>query len=176
MKRVRCPKCDNYITFDETKYTEGQSLVFICDQCKKQFSIRIGKSKLKATRKDEVLDEQANNKDWGSIVVVENVFSYKQVIPLIEGNNTIGRRSKGTDITTPIETSDPSMDRSHCTINVKKNKQGQIIYTLSDHQSLTGTFLMNEILGDKDKMRINDGAIITLGATTIILRTAEQSE
>ena len=26
MKRVRCPKCDQYILFDETKYTEGQSL------------------------------------------------------------------------------------------------------------------------------------------------------
>ena len=23
MKRVLCPKCDNYITFDETKYTEA---------------------------------------------------------------------------------------------------------------------------------------------------------
>ena len=22
MKRVLCPKCDNYITFDETKYTD----------------------------------------------------------------------------------------------------------------------------------------------------------
>ena len=37
MKRVLCPKCDNYITFDETKYTEGQSLVFVCDHCKNQF-------------------------------------------------------------------------------------------------------------------------------------------
>ena len=45
MKRILCPKCDNYITFDETKYTEGQSLVFICEHCKKQFSIRIGKTK-----------------------------------------------------------------------------------------------------------------------------------
>ena len=34
MKRVLCPKCDNYITFDETKYTEGQSLVFVCDLVK----------------------------------------------------------------------------------------------------------------------------------------------
>ena len=49
MKRVRCPKCDNYIQFDETKYEEGQSLVFVCDNCKKQFSIRIGKTKLNAT-------------------------------------------------------------------------------------------------------------------------------
>ena len=44
MKRVRCPKCDNYITFDETKYSDGQSLVFECDVCRKQFGIRIGTS------------------------------------------------------------------------------------------------------------------------------------
>ena len=47
MKRVLCPKCDNYITFDETKYTEASLWFFICEHCKKQFSIRIGKSKLK---------------------------------------------------------------------------------------------------------------------------------
>jgi len=28
MKRIRCPKCDNYLVFDETRYTEGQTLVF----------------------------------------------------------------------------------------------------------------------------------------------------
>ena len=26
MKRARCPKCDNYITFDETKYQAGREL------------------------------------------------------------------------------------------------------------------------------------------------------
>ena len=35
MKRIRCPKCENYLTFDETQYSEGQSLVFVCDHCKK---------------------------------------------------------------------------------------------------------------------------------------------
>lgn len=174
MKRVLCSKCDNYITFDETKYSEGQSLVFVCDNCKKQFSIRIGKSKLKATHKEEVLDEQANKEDFGSIVVIENVFGYKQVLPLSEGDNTIGRRSKGTEINVPIETSDPSMDRSHCIINVKRNKQGETVYTLRDNESITGTFLMNEILGVKERMRIEEGAIITLGATTLILRAAEK--
>lgn len=174
MKRILCPKCDNYITFDETKYTEGQSLVFICEHCKKQFAIRIGKTKLKATRKEEVLDENANNTNFGSIVVVENVFGYKQVLPLKEGDNVIGRRNKGTEIDVPIETADPSMDRKHCVINVKRNKQGKLIYTLRDNQSITGTFLMNEILGDKDRVRIEEGTIITLGATTLILRVAEE--
>lgn len=172
MKRVLCPKCDNYITFDETLYSEGQSLVFVCEHCKKQFSIRIGKSKLRATRKDEVLDEQANQRDCGSLVVVENVFAYKQVLPLVEGDNVVGRRSKGTDVEVSIETSDPSMDRRHCILNVKRNKQGKVVYTLRDNDSVTGTFLMNEILGPKDRIRIEEGAIITLGATTLILRAA----
>ncbi|MGL5272402.1 MAG: FHA domain-containing protein, partial [Phocaeicola sp.] len=74
MKRIRCPKCDNFITFDETKYPEGQSLVFVCEECKKEFGIRLGKTKLDATRRDQVLDEQANQGELGSIVVVENVF------------------------------------------------------------------------------------------------------
>lgn len=173
MKRILCPKCDNYITFDETKYTEGQSLVFICEHCKKQFSIRIGKTKLKATRKEEVLDEQANSQDYGSVVVVENVFGYKQVHPLKEGDNVIGRRNKGTEVDVSIETADPSMDRKHCVIHVAKNKQGKLVYTLRDNQSITGTFLMNEVLGPKDKVRIEEGSIITLGATTLILRVAE---
>jgi len=33
---------------------------------------------------------------------------------------------------------------------------------------------MNEILGDKDRVRIEDGAIVTIGATTFILHAAEQ--
>ena len=49
MKRVRCPKCDSYITFDETKSSAGQSLVFKCNECGKQFVIRIGVSILRST-------------------------------------------------------------------------------------------------------------------------------
>ena len=155
MKRIRCPKCENYLTFDETKYTEGQSLVFVCENCKKQFSIRLGKEA------------------FGNITVIENVFGFKQVLPLQEGDNKIGRRCVGTVINVPIETSDMSMDRNHCVINVKRNKQGKLVYTLRDAPSLTGTFLNNEILGDKDRVRIEDGAIVTIGATTFILRAAE---
>lgn len=173
MKRVRCPKCENYLSFDETKYTEGQSLVFVCEDCGKQFSIRLGKSKVKEPQKEEVLDEEAHKDKFGSIVVIENVFGFKQVLPLQEGDNVIGRRCVGTIVNTPIETGDMSMDRCHCIINVKRNKQGKLIYTLRDAPSLTGTFLMNEILGDKDLIRIEDGAIITIGATTIILRAAK---
>ena len=172
MKRIRCPKCENYLTFDETKYNEGQSLVFVCDHCGKQFSIRMGKTKMRALQKDEKPDDTAFKNSFGSITVIENVFGFKQVLPLQEGDNIIGRRCVGTEIQVPIETSDMSMDRRHCIIHVKRDKQGGLIYTLRDAPSLTGTFLNNEILGNKDRIRIEDGAIVTIGATTFILRTA----
>lgn len=175
MKRVLCPKCESYLYFDETKYSEGQSLVFECEHCGKQFSIRLGKSKVKALRKEENLEEEAEvlKEEFGYITVIENVFGYKQILPLEEGDNVIGRRCVGTTISLPIESGDMSMDRRHCIINVKRNKQGKLIYTLQDAPSLTGTFLMNEILGDKDRIRIEDGAVVTIGATTFILHTAE---
>lgn len=175
MKRVRCPKCDHYITFDETLYEEGQSLVFECPECRKQFGIRIGVSKLRATRKEEQVDEQENEDAYGSIVVVENVFHYKQVLPLKLGDNVIGRYVKGTSISTPIETVDPSIDTKHCIIHVKRNKKsGNLDYILRDAPSNTGTFYMNDILTDYDRVRLEDGSIITIGATTLILRTARE--
>ena len=173
MKRIRCPKCENYLTFDETKYTEGQSLVFVCENCKKQFSIRLGKTKMKAPQKEENPDETEYKEAFGSITVIENVFGFKQVLPLQAGGMQSHGRNAGPVVNVPIETSDMSMDRTHCIINVKRNKQGNLVYTLRDAPSLTGTFLNNEILGDKDRIRIEDGAIVTIGATTFILRAAE---
>lgn len=176
MKRVRCPKCDHFITFDETQYGEGQQLVFECEECHKQFAIRMGVSKLRATRKEEVLDEDENRQAQGSIVVVENCFHYKQVIPLHMGDNVIGRKVQGTSINTPIETVDPSVDTKHCIIRIQRNKRGELQYILRDAPSNTGTFYMNTILRDQDRMPIHDGDIITIGATTLILREGTDEE
>lgn len=177
MKRVRCPKCDHFIQFDETKYTDGQSLVFICDNCQKQFGIRIGVSKLRALQREEnkglSLPSKEQEANTGTLIAVENVFGFRQEHPLHLGDNIIGRRNKGDEVDVPIETNDPSMDRRHCIINVKQNKVGNYIYTIRDNDSITGTFVMNEILGPKDQLRIEDGTIITLGATTLILHIVQ---
>lgn len=164
MKKILCPKCDNPIPFDDSRYSEGQSVIFVCEQCRKQFSIRIGKKKAK------------EKYPFGYLVAIENCFGFKQLLPLKEGDNVIGRYSKGTDISTPIDTKDMSMDRRHCILNVKRNAQGETIYTLRDNPSLTGTFVMSRILGDSERLRIEEGAIITLGATTLILKAKEEKE
>lgn len=179
MKRVRCPKCDNYITFDETQYSTGQSLVFQCPQCGKQFGIRIGVSKLRQTQKEETQslnDPHASSADsaYGSIIVIENVFHYKQVLPLQMGDNQIGRYQKGNPINTPIETVDPSVDLLHCIINVSRDKHGKLRYTLRDTNSNTGTFVDNAELSQREHRVITDGTLFTIGATSIILRGKEE--
>ena len=180
MKRVRCPKCDNYITFDETKYEAGQSLVFKCDQCGREFGIRIGVSKLRNTQKDENAElnseMQMPNSECGSIIVIENVFHFKQVLPLRMGNNVIGRYQKGNPINTAFETVDPSVDLNHCTINVSRDKRGQLRYTLMDNNRNTGTFVGDVELHPRERRIIEDGTLFTLGATSIILRTADVEE
>ncbi|MCR5180530.1 MAG: FHA domain-containing protein [Bacteroidaceae bacterium] len=166
MKRVRCPKCQNRIPFDDSRYEEGQTLVFECPECRKQFGIRIG------PRKQE--EEEPAGPSCGSIIVVENVFHFRQELPLKMGDNVIGRYVPGTNINTPIETVDPSVDTTHCIITVSKNRQGSLQYVLRDAPSGTGTFVGNTILRDKDRLRIEDGTIITIGATTLILSTGEE--
>ena len=162
MKRVRCPKCDHFTIFDETKYEAGQSLVFQCENCGKQFGIRMGVSKLRNTqREDKNPDEQAN----------EQVFHFKQVIPLRMGDNIIGRYQKDSRVNCPIETVDPSIDITHCIINVSRDKNGELKYVLRDGPSYTGTFVDNQILGDRERRVISDGTLFTIGATSIILRT-----
>lgn len=173
MKRVRCPKCNNYITFDETHFESAERLVFECPDCHKQFAIRMDSASVLRKRGEENPDEEEEN-NLGSIIVVENVFHYRQVIPLEMGDNVFGRFVKGSSINKPIETVDPSVDTRHCIIRVQRNKKGQLQYILRDAPSGTGTFYMNDILRDADRIRLSDGSVITIGATTLILRLKDE--
>ena len=198
MKRVRCSRCDQFILFDETRYEADRSLVFVCPNCQKEFKIRLKPKQETAAAPSsaEAPRDPADGTPSGTvlpnihgtlldderdprlpyIVVVENGFGYRQELPLALGDNLIGRRNKGTEVDIPVETNDPSMDRRHCYINVRLNGQGQPVCMLRDNASNTGTFLNGDILGPKDRVRIDSGAIITLGATTIILHLPGDEE
>ena len=104
-----------------------------------------------------------------------NAFHLKQEIPLYEGENVVGRHVKGTKANAAIKTVDPSVDTTHCMVTVKPLPGGKAKFTLRDAPSNTGTFLHNELLGVKERVIISDGDIITIGATTMILREANDA-
>ena len=87
---------------------------------------------------------------------------------IFERDNLIGRASRGTEVDIAIETSDMSMDRRHCIIHVKeKGSRPQL--TLRDNPSLTGTFLRNTLLGDRERALLHDGDVVSIGAATFIV-------
>lgn len=174
MKRIRCPKCDEAILFDETKYEPGRILVFECPECHKQFKIRIPQPKPQTANEAGEADEDETV--YGRLVVLENAFHFKQEVELHAGENIVGRLVKGSHANAPIKTVDPSMDTTHCIITVTPKADGTARFVLRDAPSNTGTFLQNEILGNRDRVNITDGDIITLGATTMILRTGNDNE
>ena len=100
MKRIRCPKCDESILFDETKYEPGRVLVFECPECHKQFKIRIPQPKPKGDAAEEA---DADETVYGKLVVLENAFHFKQEIELHAGENIIGRLVKGSRANAPIK-------------------------------------------------------------------------
>lgn len=173
MMRVRCPKCESFITFDDTKYQENSTLIFTCPYCGKQFGIRLKTSKdlQKQEGKKSGDGDMTSNKDLGSIIVMENDYCYKQVLPLHIGDNTIGRYMKGNNINMPIETGDLTMDLLHCVINVSVDKRGNIKYILRDGPSNHGTFLNGIRINPKEKIIIENGAIFNIGVTTLMLNT-----
>ncbi len=176
MKKIRCPKCDEAILFDEQKYEPGRILVFECPECHKQFKIRMPQPKPTVEEAGAEEEEEAEQRVYGRLVVLENAFHFKQIIPLYEGENVVGRLVKGSRANAAIKTVDPSMDTTHCVISVSSKPDGSARFVLRDGPSNTGTFLQNEILGDRDRVFIKEGDIITLGATTLILREGDEEE
>ena len=117
MKRIRCPKCDQTILFDETQYEAGRILVFECAECHKQFKIRLPRSQNN--------QDLPKNLPVGYLTILENAFQFKQVLPIILGENIIGRSVKGTKANLAFRTVDPSIDTTHCIITAEKEKDGR---------------------------------------------------
>lgn len=161
MKRVLCPRCDGYVTFDETRCEAGESLHLTCPHCGKSFSLS-----------HQEISAQDDAPDCGRIVVLENNCCYRQEFPLALGDNVIGRRNKGTDVDIAIESSDADLERRHCILNVRPDRQGGFVYTLSDCSARSGTYLRESRLGRRDRIRLDDGAIVSIGGTTFILYPA----
>lgn len=181
MKRIFCSKCDEQITISSDSISQAREtgrLDIVCPLCGKQLKVRIrsGKSDRKASTKDAdaVLDAELD-RSYGFIEVIENQFGYRQEFALREGLNHIGRRNKDTVTDIPIITADPSMSRHHSIIKLRRKKSGQLEYSIADDESTVGTFVAGELLQRKEFRILPDKAVITLGATTIILHQAERS-
>ncbi|MCD8287264.1 MAG: FHA domain-containing protein [Porphyromonadaceae bacterium] len=158
MKRVLCPRCDGYVTFNEQRCDEGMAIYLVCPHCGKNFSLLY-----------EEIFMHPDVPDYGTLVVLENNCCERQEYPLSWGENVIGRRNKGTDVDIAIESSDADLERRHCIIQVGSNRNGEIVYTLRDCSARAGTYFRQNRLGKHEQVRLDDGDVVSIGGTTFIL-------
>jgi pSer/pThr/pTyr-binding forkhead associated (FHA) protein len=59
---------------------------------------------------------------------------------------------------------------------VREKKNGELVFTVRDAPSNTGTFVHNTLVGLKEQVRLESGDIITIGATTMIFSTELEEE
>lgn len=167
MKRIRCPKCEAPILFDDEKYQAGCTLVFECPECSKQFKLRVNTPQAEEPEESPV---------YGRFTVIDNIFHLQQTLLLRKGLNIIGRHVKGTSINCPITTNDPSIDTKHCQVEVKQNKHGEWLFILKDCQSNTGTFVRNNVLGLNETLHLDNDEVVTIGATTMLFEKDETAQ
>ena len=163
--------------FDDSLYTPGRTLVFECPSCRKQFKIRVGGKALTSQYSDSFgTDPEPEEKPAvGYLVVLETLSTSARSSP---SEKAKPHRSpcKGTKAEAAFKTVDPSVDETHCAIKVSRTKAGRLLFVLRDGPSGTGTFHMNELVGVKERVNLSEGAIVTIGATTMILHEGTPPE
>lgn len=174
MKNVRCPQCQHVISFDETKYENGQVLVVRCPSCDKKFGVRVKREMKEPVDESANADEDAlqepQRESCGRIVVIENNYCYQQEFPLYMGDNIIGREKKNYVVDCPIESGDLNIDYRHCVISVSRKKSGKLQFVLRDMPSNKGTFVEGVRLAPKERRVIEDGSVFTIGLTSVMLK------
>ena len=84
MKKIFCPKCDTAIPLKKERIEELQAsgedrLSLICPQCTHQLNLRLRLPSSKGAKRQE------QRPSVGHLIVVENVFGYKQLFPSMWG-------------------------------------------------------------------------------------------
>ena len=172
MKFIVCPFCK--IRISEAEFPASrrgkQRVVMLCPSCKRRLAFTIRREE--EDEKDLLTEEEALEQRIttnATLEVVENRFAFSAQFPLFDGANRVGRyNDKYTPLEVAIRSTDPSMDRIHCTIYAETTPDGELHVFVMDENSLTGTFVNTREVEQGEKCELHHGDVITLGATSIL--------
>lgn len=167
MIALKCPHCQVGLKVDEGKIPLGITS-FKCPKCKEPIPVSL------LTRKQDPPETDSDTtpvipglSGIGKLTVLPDADTSSQAFPLSEGAVIVGRKSKASKATVPIETADRTMSREHIRIEVKKDPKGGYKHFLSDNNSKNHTLYNNSYLEDGEVVVLTDNDEIILGRTVI---------
>lgn len=171
-KYIICPYCKKRIEFELIRVSmdKNRHVSMPCPGCKRRLAFTLQDERTKEVRQTTKQTARGDQElqPLAILHVVENVFGFAADFPLYAGLNRVGRyNDKHTDLEVAIRSADPSLDRNHTLITVEETSEG-VVSIIMDDDSMTGTFLNARELTPGEKHRLEDGDVITLGATSLI--------
>ena len=170
MNYILCPHCTKKIS-EETIIANADcrgKVSMLCPGCAHALRFSLRGATYEHLRERYAEESPDGQPVRAYLQLIANDFAYAALLPLYEGCNTIGSyNGRGTSVTTPIHTSDPSLGRNYCQIVIAGDGRA----TIQDLDSMTGTFVAGvEYLPDT-YCELSSGDVITLGATSLIYMT-----
>ena len=171
MISIKCPHCQVSLKVNEGKLPLGITS-FKCPNCKQSIpmSLVTGNGGNGTDNEPETVLLHPVKPGIGRLEVQPNDLTPSQTIPLTEGTLIIGRKSKNSTASHPIETQDLLMSRSHICIQVEADGKGGYKHLLKDNNSKNHTLYKHHYLEKDEVVVLHDGDEIVIGRTTLLFK------
>ncbi|MBB6275307.1 FHA domain-containing protein [Porphyromonas circumdentaria] len=171
-KYIVCPYCKKKVEYGVIRSVMDKKghVDMPCPGCKRRLAFSLTSTQEKQKEDDFSAREalSSSREVLAELQVIENIFGYAAIFPLYEGLNRVGRyNDRHTDLEVAIRSFDPSLDRNHTLITMSVTPNG-VTAIIMDNDSMTGTFINTRELDPGERYSLENGDVITLGATTVI--------
>lgn len=162
-RKITCPHCKAMIEVTNPKGLDYREITCPNPACKATLHVRFYEG-------ETILAENKEQKE--SLGAIE--YNGRKM-PLHEGKNSIGRKDSKNTADIGVETTDKSMSRQHCQIEVIRLKSGKVkpvISELREQEKMEKmpTMINGEPLKVGDRIVLDDGDSIKLGETVVRFR------
>ena len=162
-RKITCPNCKAMIEVTNPKGLDYREITCPNPACKATLHVKFYEG-------ETILAENKDLKESLGIIVYNG-----QKMPLREGKNSIGRKDSRNTADIGVETTDKSMSRLHCQIEVIRLKSGKVKPVISDLREQDKMEKMPTMVNDlplkaSDRIVLDDGDKIKLGETVVRFR------
>ena len=175
VKRIQCPQCGVVLDVKNSKNETVKQIT--CPSCSTVLQVKF------APQNDPIeahtyYAPKTNMDQYGKTELASSSTIHKSAclvyegttLPLMIGDNIIGRKGQTSKASVQIATDDRYLSRQHCRITITILSDGSLKAILRDYQNKNMTFVDGQAIDEGDEIRLSDGCRITMGNTTVTFK------
>ncbi len=167
--KIACPYCAKDIEIIPPNVVKAKAEKVVCPHCHRPIAVYASQATLQMHRDRAVKAVAVSLHDFSEqdpyLEIVESRLADSQRLPIPIGESVLGRFTPNSKAEIQVLTDDIDLGRNHARLWL--TKKGSL--SVADNDSVSGTYVNGQPLAPTDKVRLWDGDVLTLGATTFIV-------